>query len=673
MKRFRVYIALAVLLHGGSGFASDDAGTESPFAFGAGARDLALSGASIAVADFATAPFWNPSRLARAEQYTIAGFHAQLYDSDAAYQYFGAVIPTLDFGTLGVGVFRLGVDGIERRDAGNLLIGDFSDSRLGFYLAYGKTFSGYDVGAALTTEHHSLDDYSATTSPGLTLSIGRRFESTRDWLHHVSATIKATNVIRPAMDLADETTTYPFAFEAGVAVGIVPGTFWDHELTLSAAVSKVDLVDARLKVGIEYSLAEMLHIRSGIRQHKLSFGVGLSYKAIRFDYALVDRDLGALHMFTLTSAFGKSVGERREERRAQQESEFNTLMSERLGSQNRETVDELVERGRAALDAGLLEDAVDVLDRARFMAVASRIDTTEIMPLISDARERLAESRRMIRYGQYLDSAQVELASQDYLSARYFANRALIEVPNSTDAQAILAEADKAISRTAAREETIETRLWTIDSLLSYGQVDQATSILRLLDEYAGSNEAVRRAQRRVTFEQYRQTAGEAYAREDYQHALRALDSAMVLFPGHQWCLDLRSRIRQDMRRVASRPVPEEPAATVAGPLSPELQREVESAYRSGQQAFQRGDLEAAISQWETVERLSPGYQSVRDYLVNAYKYVGVERYGKNQLGEAVQIWRKAAALAPDNKEIAGYIERTENEIRKLEELSYDQ
>jgi len=47
--------------------------------------------------------------------------------------------------------------------------------------------------------------------------------------------------------------------------------------------------------------------------------------------------------------------------------------------------------------------------------------------------------------------------------------------------------------------------------------------------------------------------------------------------------------------------------------------------------------------------------------------------YGQNQLPEAVEVWKKAERLDPDNLEIRSYIERTEAEIIKLRELSYEQ
>jgi tetratricopeptide (TPR) repeat protein len=62
----------------------------------------------------------------------------------------------------------------------------------------------------------------------------------------------------------------------------------------------------------------------------------------------------------------------------------------------------------------------------------------------------------------------------------------------------------------------------------------------------------------------------------------------------------------------------------------------------------------------------------VRDYLVEAYKFLGVELYTQDRLEDAVETWKKAADLDPDSGEIANYIRRTEAEISRLQEISYD-
>lgn len=103
------------------------------------------------------------------------------------------------------------------------------------------------------------------------------------------------------------------------------------------------------------------------------------------------------------------------------------------------------------------------------------------------------------------------------------------------------------------------------------------------------------------------------------------------------------------------------------------MKKEVEATYLTAQRLFEAGDLNQAILYWEKVEQLAGDYQSVRQYLTNGYKFVGVELYSQNKLKEAIAIWRKAARLNANNDEINEYIKRTKNEIRRLEELSYEQ
>jgi tetratricopeptide (TPR) repeat protein len=119
------------------------------------------------------------------------------------------------------------------------------------------------------------------------------------------------------------------------------------------------------------------------------------------------------------------------------------------------------------------------------------------------------------------------------------------------------------------------------------------------------------------------------------------------------------------------------PAPTAASEARPAhvdevVRKDVEGAYEEGQRLFKTGQLAQAVTEWEKVEMLAPDYQSVRTYLVNAYKYLGVELYTQNRLQDAVDIWKKAAKLAPGSAEIANYIRRTEGEMARVKELSYE-
>jgi len=671
MKKLLIYI-LCIALTAVTAIADNDGGTQSPFSLGVGADALAQGGANIASGDAATAPFWNASRLAQAEQMSLAGFHCRLYDSDVAYQYFGAVFPTLDWGTVGIGVFRLGIDGIEQRDDNNVLIpGDLSDNRLALYLAYAKNISGYDVGMAVAFEHHSLGDYSATSSPGLNISVGRTFNFRNEHIRRLSLALVGRNLIKPGMELVDERVDQPSAFDGALALTVKPMVRWDHDLKLTAAINNVDYLDARFRAGLEYSFHDMVSLRGGVRNGKLSAGAGLTYKSLTFDYALIDRDLGSLHMFTISTSFGAPLSTRRKMRTEKREAEFNNLMNDRLVSRNRDMIDNMVRQGSDFLDNGNLVEAGNYLDRAMFLARNADIDTSGIYTLAEEARRRLKEVTDKQIYGQYMDSAQVKFEAGDYLPARYFAGLALEKIPNSAEAANLIDRANDAVKRSTTREEMLTKQLFTVDSLLSYGRTDRALKIARAVSEYAPDDERVKLTLKKAEFEYYKETATKSFDSGDLKAAGDAVDRALVLYPAHQWCLNMKERIKQEGKRLAAlyiKPrIENKPVA-----INDELLKEVKESYETARSLFEKGSLPEAIGHWEKVERLAPDYLSVRQYLVRAYKFVGIELYGQNSLQEAIDVWKKAAFLSPGNEEIKDYIKRTENEIRKLEELSYE-
>lgn len=669
MKRALGYIMCAWLLAGTVG-AAEDGGTTSPFSFGAGARDLALGGAAVAEAGGHTAVYWNPARLASVQRFQLGGFHTNPYESEVTYQYLGLAVPTMDMGSFSLGVFRLGVDGIEERDAGNLLLGEIEDNRLGFLFGYSRRISGYDFGTAVVMEHHSLGEYSTTSSPGLNLAVQREIARGLSPVSDITLALVVRNLIRPKFKLADQSTDYPLTFTGAVTAGFRPKAEWQQEGSLSLAVTQIDGADVRFAAGLEYSLYDLLHLRGGVRDSRLSFGLGFSYKSFSFDYALVDRDMGSLHTFNLTSSFGSSVSEKRRARKAEREAAFNGLMSDRLTAQNRATVAKLIVEGKNYLQSGRQTDALSNFDRALFLARASGLDTTEAHSLLEQTRVTIEDSNRKRRYREYLDSTEIKFVGGDYLAARYFANLALTEIPNSVQAADMLDRADSALAQTTSREETIHNRLIAVDSLLNYGQVGQALSVALSLEQIAPGDSRVTQALKEADFERLRTEASTAFSSRQFGRTRALLDSALALFPGHRWCLDLKEQTELAEGQLVEKPeiaAPEQPRA-----LSREVRREVEAAYREAQKDFEAGNLASAVETWERVERLFPDYQLVREYLVSAYKYVGVELYSKNELAEAVAVWKKARKLAPENREIRNYIERTETEMRKLQELTYD-
>jgi tetratricopeptide (TPR) repeat protein len=661
-----------------------DAGTRSPFSLGAGARDLALGGAVVTSADAATAVYWNPALLARTERISVAGFYTGLYGSAAAYQYLGAAVPTMDAGGFGIGVFRLGVDGIERRDAGNLYLGEFGDSRLGVYAGFGRTVAAYDLGVAVSLEHQACEDKSATSSPGLDLAAARRIRTGLGWLPQVSVGVNARNVIEPSLKLEKESVRHPRAVDAGFAIDLAPGGSPDHVVTVSGALAAVSRLDPDFALGLEYALKDRLALRAGLRDGHTCFGAGLRYGAIAVDYALLDRDLGSVHTFSICAGIGMPVSEKRRVREEERETQFNRLLESRLAVQNLEAVTRLVSEGERLMGEAQLAKASAVVDRALLLAgdgsgaegaaeLGVKADSTGALARARSLRASLDAELAKVAFAAHLDSAQAKMTAKDFLGARYFAELALADDPSSGAAGDLLAEADRAIDQGAAENLVLEGRLRMADSLVSYGQYDKALTVVRGLGESALGDGRVIVVTRKAEFGYWHDIARSAFNRGDYVRARAAADSALTRFPDQPACVSLRAQIDREMQAkksapaTAAAPKPAKPA-----PVDAAIRKDVEGFYQTGQTLFEKGRLADAVAEWEKVEMLAPGYQSVRTYLVNAYKYLGVEMYTQNDLQEAIDVWRKAARLAPDNAEIGNYIRRAEGEMARLKELSYD-
>lgn len=657
-------LALAASLQAGDDHAG---GTTSPFSFGAGSRDLALGGSSVSSCDIGTAAFWNPSRLAQAEQFGLVGFHCRLFDSDVAYQYVGLVAPTMDWGNFGIGVFRLGIDNVERRDANNILTGSFGDDRTAYRLAYGRFVGVYSIGLSLNLESHTLDNYRATSTPGVDIAVSRTFGSPSSWLNDVRISVVAHNVVSPSMRLVDQTTKYPTEIQAGGSAKIALGSTHNQFVEISGQMIKTDLAPYSATAGLEYSLFDILKLRGGVRESRLSFGAGLSFHGISFDYAMVERDLGTLQLVTITTALGKSISDRRKIRAERREAAFTKAMNDRLNQRNQSLVAHLIEQGKKSLIDQDIAAAFASFDRALFLSRTGGFDTSEVAVLAENARTQMMALDVERQLSAYLDSARTRVSTEDYLGGQYFAGLALSLDSTSEEGRQLFRRAQDLSTLLTSRSERAQRQVWMIDSLLSYGLQSQALTLARTLSNEMPSEPLAELALKKAEFEYWKATSNALFESQDYAGALSSLDSALVRFPDQKWCLDLKRQCQKQVNRAETKDSTMEKPTPV---LSRELLKEVASVYVDAQDAFRRGDLQTAISGWEKVEREAPNYQSVREYLVKAYRFVGVELYGKNQLEEAMTIWNKALMLAPANAEIAAYAKRTQNEIDKLKELS---
>jgi hypothetical protein len=304
-----------------------------------GARAIGMGSAFVAVADDATAPFWNPAGLIYLPYKEVLPMHSEQFGSLINHDYLGAVFPLGgEKGkqqALGIGLIRLAVDDIPitPRPGGlrpNIDFWDYgTDNDQGTIDPNGTQGNGaWDPGERLL----DLDLYQASSSDmALLLSYGRHHgphwafggtfkfvrQSIPDTLpgEHVTSfgmgvdgglVYMPTDAITFGVLARDLTTTY-LSWSNGTKEVVVPtidtGSAFHffpadrHSLTWALDLAwgfenrkldsqiKLGPVTADVRTGLEYWYRNTLALRSGVSGKDLAFGAGVRYKHIGVDYA----------------------------------------------------------------------------------------------------------------------------------------------------------------------------------------------------------------------------------------------------------------------------------------------------------------------------------------------------------------------------------------------------
>ena len=69
---------------------------------------------------------------------------------------------------------------------------------------------------------------------------------------------------------------------------------------------------------------------------------------------------------------------------------------------------------------------------------------------------------------------------------------------------------------------------------------------------------------------------------------------------------------------------------------------------------------------------LNPGHLSARKMLLACYRFKGIEYYGLSRYRDAIDAWRKALKIEPENLEIQRFITRCEAEKRAIASIIGD-
>jgi hypothetical protein len=277
-----------------------------------GARGAAMGGAFVAVADDASALYWNAAGIARVDpekseiQFNHANWPGDLKFTQAGYVFHWKRIP----GALGVNVRSLYMDPMVETTAYNPdpTVGTgrtFDAGYMSAGLTYARSFTDkFSAGITGNLIHEGLAELSANT---YSFDLGTLYDvGTMGMRIGMAISNMGTDVT-----FIDRAGRIPPVFRVGSCATFIQSS--SQKLIGSFEFSHPPDNSERLNVGAEYSFHQYLHLRGGYNinydAEGLAGGMGFRFPVsfagmADFDYAYTDmKALGAAHRFSLKFLF----------------------------------------------------------------------------------------------------------------------------------------------------------------------------------------------------------------------------------------------------------------------------------------------------------------------------------------------------------------------------------
>lgn len=607
MRHWRHFtLALAILpMLAMPALGEGDAGHESPFTIGPGARSIGMGGGYTSLSTDGSAVYFNPASLAFLEYQEVLLMHTLLFEG-TSYSFASWVHPTSPRSGVGIGFMRLGTgDIIRRQDYLNIGTFDYSISQL--ILSFGQRLgTPLALGANVRIVNQSLEDMSAY---GFAFDFGLRTRLYRN----LAAGVIVRDAIPGNLDLGTRSEEPPPTIVAGISVDQAK---LSSSFLFSAAfdIQKVESQDVKIKTGVEVDYNRTLALRLGYNRDNFVVGAGFSREKILIDYALklVD-DAANSHHFSISFRFGESVSSRLARQRALvpatpplSPEELEKLRLRELGNRYFH---------RFALDSALVVfnqlltlDTTDHDVKATISAIENALQTAD------EQQSRLLDAE--LERDHYLRSfharAQLFFTDRNYAAALDFVNLILDTQP---DHVAALNLRDRIVN---ARAEEIKSQLDTARVATTTGRsvraIEAYNRVLELDPELESAADARQQVLQSLDLPQQLNLGISLFERGRLIAAQRQFRRILNSHPGQPVANDYLQKIA-----AAAKP-PEETGATLE-----DLQKDPEAwkYYTDGLRYMRDLQYDQAIQVWLKVLEVFPNNQNTLDNIEQARLRLG--------------------------------------------------
>lgn len=286
---------------------------------GVNARAVAMGEAFIAIANDASALYWNPAGAVQFEENEVQFSHANWF-ADIRHQFGGYVHHLSSSDAIGVSVIALHMDDMERTTVtqpfGTGEFFTFRDVALG--LTYARRMT--DLFSFGVTVRYIDETLAEMKMRNVLLDVGAYYWTGFSTTRFAFVVTNFGRSSRPSgsvevfgVGLVDEFEDFPAPTQLKLAFAFDPMKNSSNTLTTTIQLNHPTDNRENVMIGGEYTWRSVLSLRAGYRfnvdaQELPSFGAGVrlpvAFGSAGFDYAFTDfEDLGNVHRFTISLSY----------------------------------------------------------------------------------------------------------------------------------------------------------------------------------------------------------------------------------------------------------------------------------------------------------------------------------------------------------------------------------
>jgi hypothetical protein len=298
---------------------------------GVGARPLGMGGSFVAVADDATATYWNPAGLGGLKQTEVSFMHASVFGLDS-HDFLNLVLPIGKSGSMGFSWIRLGIEDIPITALNDLnypyITGYMKDNENALITSYGRNLKvGSDYGSKVSNIQiggnfkflyysvHGIERNAIGFGSDFGLIWRTSFISKKDdgksgelSLGITAQDLIGTKIVWNTTSEPSHADSIPVNFKMGAAYSYPFQKLGSQILFSIDADTRYSL---EMHYGVEYVIGDVLSLRAGLKDQDFTAGAGLhlafkrgdSTLSFLIDYAFLSHELGNTHRISLMTKF----------------------------------------------------------------------------------------------------------------------------------------------------------------------------------------------------------------------------------------------------------------------------------------------------------------------------------------------------------------------------------